>query len=429
MISNSHYTVKRILVLCLLLPCCLASFAQHPHSHGGAFYWAIVGGISALLCYIIYLLFGVLASFVVQICVKGRQRQHRTTSNKVEETHKIHETSSLKNDMKEQGKKSENAGILNGTVKSSQNYVDCIHCGMPIRKESIYCNYCGYKQTFKIDRYSKITRYFDTFLKKLIRFLLSLALCAVIGFIPGIITAEIYDNDFVNLCTLIPVCAYVLYRLVTYVYTLKKKSKIIFIISLSLFTIVIWSSSIWQSYKSKKEHIIAEKKQEEEYKKETEKQKPRIIRTFLGCSFGDNIDQFHKAIDKYFYDGKKHVDTTVDVSRNDVRKVCLRNVSYGEYVLKELTFYFYNGKMCMVKMNFQTDENENCFNLWTYNRLEKMLNAKYYTNSDGNNSHSYCDDHTNVRLWHSTIDMRDYMVTLTYYDNDSGYREHQEQGF
>lgn len=45
------------------------------------------------------------------------------------------------------------------------------------------------------------------------------------------------------------------------------------------------------------------------------------------------------------------------------------------------------------------------------------------------NTENYCDAHTVVRLWHATYGMGDYKVTLTYYDKDSGYKEHQEEGF
>ena len=97
-----------------------------------------------------------------------------------------------------------------------------------------------------------------------------------------------------------------------------------------------------------------------------------------------------------------------------------------------ISFMFYRDKLYKVVMDVQTSENESYSDLWTYNHLSTMLSKKYekdYSAHQYDNTENYCDAHTEVRLWHATYGMGDYKVTLTYYDKDSGYKEHQEEGF
>lgn len=64
--------MKRLYVLLITSFVCAAVLAQHPHSRGGnPFYWALVGGISALLLYAFY--WGV--SFVLSL-FKKRSKNH-----------------------------------------------------------------------------------------------------------------------------------------------------------------------------------------------------------------------------------------------------------------------------------------------------------------------------------------------------------------
>lgn len=112
--------------------------------------------------------------------------------------------------------------------------------------------------------------------------------------------------------------------------------------------------------------------------------------------------------------------------------IWLNDIQYGNYTLNAISFHFYRERLYKVVMTVQTSENESYGDLWTYNKLSTMLSKKYekdYSAQEYNNRKDYCDDHTEVQLWHSTYGMEKYEVVLTYYDKDSGFREHQEEGF
>ena len=57
--------MKRLYALIQAILFCTLAFSQHPYSRGGnPFYWALVGGISAGMLYVFYLLFGLLVNMI-----------------------------------------------------------------------------------------------------------------------------------------------------------------------------------------------------------------------------------------------------------------------------------------------------------------------------------------------------------------------------
>ena len=60
--------MKRLFVFISAILCCTLAFSQHPHSRGGnPLYWALIGGISAGMLYVFYLLFGLLANIIKRL--------------------------------------------------------------------------------------------------------------------------------------------------------------------------------------------------------------------------------------------------------------------------------------------------------------------------------------------------------------------------
>lgn len=421
--------MKRLYVLTMLVLSCTLAFSQHPYSHsGGAFYWAIIGGISAVLLYLLRFL---LIFFIATI--KGAYKKWNEKKSEFKGTcesdgntigcYEPEEDSPI-----EENNKVISDELFNEELKSTENKVHCVHCDKLISADSSYCNYCGFKQTAVISNLNKFTRYIDKFMKKFVRFLLYSAICGAIGLIPAFISCKIAnDDDYLGPCVLTPTFAYWVYCLVNYVFANRKIIRNVFITLLGIIISCVWMLCLYNGYQQKKykeEQLI-----EEENLRKQEEEMHRVNRTFLGCSLGDNASKVSKTLRKYV---PNHLLPAMRFIGDRIDKIWLEDIQYGDYTLNSISFLFDQDRLYKVIMNVQTHENESYYDLWTYNHLSNMLDNKYkkdYSAEEYNNVKNYCDDHTEVRLWHATYGMGKYEVTLTYYDKDSGHEEHQEEGF
>lgn len=151
----------------------------------------------------------------------------------------------------------------------------------------------------------------------------------------------------------------------------------------------------------------------------------RINRTFLGCKLGDTKEKVETTFKREGFSYNQDQDT-----------LSIQGIQYGGYDVKTLSFKFYRNKLYNVSMDILPNEHESSDEPWTYNNLANVLYNKYgedvpnpYEGKKYNNMKFHYDAHTLVSLWYATWRMGNYRVTLSYYDRDSGYKEHQAEGF
>ena len=411
------------------------TFAQHPHSRGGSpLQWALVGGLSAGLIYVFYLLFGLLVKFIRRL----KQREFNFPK-------KLHSLFSKKKDSEEIVSKNEECcenftGIEEyqkiGNEDYNQGVKPCKKCGKQISDVSLYCNYCGANQ----NRKHSILRKLKQSLRRFLSFIFILILLAIPG---GIVAAIIHEfggfkelleldspdlycgawgihhiknivKSYLIFCICAPIVAYILYLLLVYTYKISYKRKNFIIIILALLVFITWGLCIVSSISKR-----AEAQKIEDLH--------RVNRSFLDCSFGDNVKKVSNTLKKYT---SKDQHPAMVLSDSEIEGIWFEDISYGDYSLDKISFLFYRDKLYKVVMNVQTDKEESFDEPWTYNRLSDMLNKKYLSDDSVqyNNVKKYRDEHTEVCLFHSPRG-EDYEVVLTYYDIDSGYIEDQEKGF
>ena len=111
--------MRRLYVTVTILLLCSIAFAQHPHSRGGnPLYWAIVGGLGALITYLLYLSFGWLIK-LINHTNKGNESHH----NNKEITQKDL-SGNLVNDVSEEGIKSKSrCSRIIGFIKSEWLFI------------------------------------------------------------------------------------------------------------------------------------------------------------------------------------------------------------------------------------------------------------------------------------------------------------------
>ncbi len=417
--------MKRLYVFVPAILCCTLAFSQHPHSRGGnPLYWALVGGISAGMLYVFYLLFGSLANII--------KRLKRGDFNITEKIHSLFPKTGNKDIVSE----SEMRGNLQvdrdelHKINSEDNHQDttlCKQCGKQISAVALYCSYCGASQKrapstlIKLSQKLKDSSLLNTLIKKFVRFTLVLALLALLGGIFAFICYEIGgSDDNQGVCVFSPIAAYLLYRLLHYAYKFSRKKKQLIITMLVLLVSALWGLCIADSISQDALRLAEAQRLEEMH---------RVNRTFLGCSFGDKATKVSETLRKYI---PNNLLPPTRLSGNGIDKIWLEDIQYGDYTLNSISFMFYRDRLYKVVMDVQTSENESYSDLWTYNHLSTILSKKYeidYSARRYDNTENYCDDHTAVILWHATYEMGEYKVKLTYYDKDSGYKEHQEEGF
>lgn len=417
--------MKRLYVFIQLFLFCTLAFSQHPHSRGGnPFYWALVGGISAVMFYVLYLLFGLLTNFI--------KRQKQREFNLLEKLRSFFSKNGYE-EIKSRDEMHCNPSADVETLQEQsnedncQNVTLCKQCGKQIQAGALYCSYCGANQgrtptTLRIiSQKLKDLSFVNALVKRFVGFILILMLLALLGGIIAFICNKIGGSDVNQIvCVYAPLAAYILYSLLHYAYKFNHKRKNLIIITLVMLVLALWVICITDSISQ-----VASRRAEAQRIEEMH----RVNRTFLGCSFGDNASKVSNTLREYV---PNRLLPNASYSGSGIDEIWLENISYGDYTLNTISFLFYQDKLYKVVMNVQTAEKESYSDLWTYNHLSTMLGKKYekdYSARQYNNTESYCDDHTAVKLWHSTYGMGEYEVTLTYYDKDSGYKEHQEEGF
>ena len=317
---------------------------------------------------------------------------------------------------------------------SHQDVTLCKQCGKQIQAVALYCSYCGANQSItsttlrkKLQKLKDLS-FLNALVKKFVGFILILMLLYLIGGIIATVCQKIGGSyDVQGVCLFAPLAAYVLYRLLHYAYKFNHKKSILTRITLASVVFIVWGVCIADSIRHDA-YVRAEEASERAEAQRIEEMH-RVNRTFLGCSFGDNASKVANNLKKYV---PNNLHPATRFSGSVVDKIWLENISYGDYTLNTISFLFYRDKLYKVVMNIHTAENESYSDLWTYNNLSTILSEKYKINRSArpyNNMEIYYDAHTEVRLWHSTYGMGKYEVTLTYYDKDSGYKEHQEKGF
>lgn len=221
------------------LSCCLV-FAQHPGSRvGNPLYWGIVGGIGALICYLLYLGVGLVVGLI-----KARQTRKGITKGNSQESPNVGETKELelnKDNHYTQEEDAKGASLNANTVENPKQIVGekhCKICGKPLLKDATYCSYCGADQRENISRIMKIVKRvkgtsWNNAFRRFLRFIFTLVLCAAIGGIPAFICDQIGDHEVVPLCVIAPMMAFIIYLLIAFAYNLKKKAKYITALVLS----------------------------------------------------------------------------------------------------------------------------------------------------------------------------------------------------
>jgi hypothetical protein len=417
--------MKRLNIFVQAFLFCTLAFSQHPGSRGGnPLYWALVGGISAGILYVFYLLLGLLVNIIKRLKHRDFHLSEKLNSFLAKKGYEENKSRgemhcNLPTDGEELREKS--------NEDNHQGVTLCKGCGKQIQAGALYCSYCGANQsriptTFeKISQKLKDLSFLNALLKRLVGFILILMLFALLGGTISFICHEIGGSDANQVASFFaPIAAFVLYRLLNYAYKFNHKRKNLIIITLVMLVLALWVICITDSISQ-----VASRRAEAQRIEEMH----RVNRTFLGCSFGDNASKVSNTLREYV---PNRLLPNASYSGSGIDEIWLENISYGDYTLNTISFLFYQDKLYKVVMDVQTAEKESYSDLWTYNHLSTMLGKKYekdYSARQYNNTESYCDDHTAVKLWHSTYGMGEYEVTLTYYDKDSGYKEHQEEGF
>lgn len=307
----------------------------------------------------------------------------------------------------------------------------CKYCGKEIDTDSLYCRYCGQKQSMnKSVSFPRISLPSKDTWKKILRgcfdWALAAAICFVIGLIICLILCYFIGDNAVDETPLkgwgyiLPLfMAYILYRILSFVYTLKGKKKVILAAFLTIFAIALIGLVAYAAMKGVE-------RREQEYKSFSS---DTINRTFLGSSFGDTFSQVEKTLNN------KGLNPQSRISNNGNKQLLITNTKYGSYDVDTIFFTFDEDRMFNFMISINTIDIEDYRSNYTYNSLNDLLESKYQYKRDYsenyNNSIKYSDDSTEVTLWHrSNIDgYKMYSVELIYYDKASGYREKRDSGF
>ena len=416
--------MKRLNIFVQAFMFCTLAFSQHPGSRGGnPLYWALVGGISAGLFYIIYILF----VFFMKLVKRIKSCDFNITNFLSNGFSKM-----KKNIVPSIEDKKEQADISEGDSKPHVENDDEIHfckyCGKRLEFSSIYCPYCGKKlQGYSasilerlLPKKETIQRGVQSLLMIAIVFILSLAisiaLCSIIG----------EKNDDTAIAYLLPpIIGYFLFKIIVFAYSPSSSRKKLLAIGLMFITLAVMSIETFIFIRqSKNEEAVSETKT------------PQIInRSFLGVSFGASHFQVALLLQKAGY----------TLYQNAEDEICLTRTDFGKYEADSIFFNFYNDKFISIHIVFNSMSYEDYYNDYTYKSISDLLEKKYPNSKDYtkyNNVLYYSDTQTEVRLWHkggdkstwykdreNNKDYDQYSVTLTYYDKTSGYREERDKDF
>lgn len=214
---------KRKYLLVSLILYCYIAFSQHPHSHGGgALYWGLIGGLGALISYLLYLAIGFLWNLIRRIKVRSIKSKIRDFAQLFFPKKRITDEE-INEDISDETK-TDDKGINHLSVKKSeQPSFFCKYCGKAIEQNITYCPHCGNKINgtiglhifrFKLPKRTTIQIIVRFFLKYLLflalLFGVAAALCAITG-----------SNHLWGLWgyVLPPIICYLLYKLIIFAYT------------------------------------------------------------------------------------------------------------------------------------------------------------------------------------------------------------------
>lgn len=317
------------------------------------------------------------------------------------------------------------ADINNDMASKQAQY--CKHCGKEIDSDSLYCRYCGKKQNLnKSFSFPKLSLPCKESWMKFLRGCFNWAIVAAICFGLGLIICYCIGDDAVDETplkgwgyVLPPFIAYILYRILAFVYSLKGKKKAIVAACLGILAITLMGAEAYAAVKSAKQL-------EQEYQSA---RPDSINRTFLGCSFGDSYFQVEKVLNA------KALNPQSKLSHNGNKQLFVTNTQYGGYDVDSIFITFLDDRMFHFMISINTIEFDDYRSNYTYNSLRDLLESKYHYKKDlsnhYDNSLKYSDDSTEVELWHKANKdgYEKYIVTLSYYDKTSGYKEERDKGF
>lgn len=147
--SKPNLKMKRLYSLIAIISFCAIAFAQHPQSRGGnPLYWGLVGGLGALICYLLYILIGFITGYIKNRNLKEKETGKQRTKDP--QTFDEQKLSSANVDIAPSQENDKTGKVINTkTVNShntTQNIKWCKYCGKQIPVDSIYCSYCGREQ-------------------------------------------------------------------------------------------------------------------------------------------------------------------------------------------------------------------------------------------------------------------------------------------
>lgn len=426
--------MKRLIVLLSVFTYCTVAIAQHPYSKGGnPLYWALVGGISAGLYYAIFR--GI--PFIMSL-FKRRENNNENDDKPLNNDEGFKDDQSLNsvpsrviysdnNCSKTQKEPCHDKPDKCNESMKRQFVMYCKHCGKEIDADSPYCRYCGKKQNkrkmLSIPILSLPNKEsWRRFLRRSLNWVFVCAICFSIGCLICLCIGDdaVDANPFKGWGYILPpFIAYLIYRIITFAYSLKGKKKTILAVILAIFAATFMGLEVYFT-------LNYEAQLEQEYQSNTPE---NINRSFLGCSFGDPFELAGKSL------SDRGLNPQDIISEDGNRRWLISNTKYGKYNVDTICFSFYKDKLFNVWISINTIDFDDYLHNYTYQSLRDLLEDKYSYRRDYThnykNSLTYSDDSTEIKLWHKANDAgyEKYSVTLNYYDKTSGFREERDNVF
>lgn len=321
------------------------------------------------------------------------------------------------------------ADIDNDMVSKHIQY--CKHCGKEIDADSLYCRYCGNKQdktiSLPLTKFSLLNKEsWRKLLRVLLKWIIVAVACFGIGCLGMFICYLIGGED--SVCSnalkgygyiLPPFIAYLIFKILSFTYSLKGKKKTMIAILLAILTAAFLG---WLIYAE----ITYTEREKQEYKSSTT---DAINRTFLGCTFGESYATVEKTLNQ------RGLNPQNKVSKNGNKQWFITNTRYGKFDVDTIFFTFFQDKLFDVYISINTLDIDDYRNNYTYKSLSDLLEDKYRYKKNLShkyrNSQMYSDEDTEILLWHKANGdgYEKYCVSIDYYDKTSGYKEERDKDF
>lgn len=150
--------MKRLYVFLQAILFCSFAFSQHPYSRGGnPLYWALIGGISAVVIYVFYLLLGWLMNLFKRLKWRDFNVSEKLNSifSKLDNENIVSESEIHGNFQVDREELHE---ISN--EENCQETTFCKQCGKQIAATALYCSYCGANQNMEPSTLRKLSQKF-----------------------------------------------------------------------------------------------------------------------------------------------------------------------------------------------------------------------------------------------------------------------------